>query len=130
MTETSQFLINHGLPLVFGAVLLEQMGLPLPAIPWLLAAGALSATGKFSLFLGIGVTVIACLLADGFWFYLGRHRGNQVLGLLCRISLEPDSCVRRTQNVFTRYGLKGVVVAKFLPGLSTVVPPLSGVSGM
>jgi len=130
MTQTSQFLINHGLPLVFGAVFVEQIGLPLPALPWLLAAGALSATGQFSLPLGIAVTVLACLVADTIWFYLGRHRGNQVLGLLCRISLEPDSCVRRTQNVFTRYGLRGLLVAKFLPGLNTVAPPLAGMSGM
>ena len=63
-------------------------------------------------------------------FYLGRFRGNQVLNLLCRISLEPDSCVRRTQNVFTRYGLRGVLVAKFVPGMSTVAPPLAGMSGI
>ena len=130
MTETSRFLINHGLPLVFAAVFVEQLGLPLPALPWLLAAGALSAAGKFNLLLGLCLTVIACLVADAIWFYLGRYRGNQVLGLLCRISLEPDSCVRRTQNVFTKYGLKGVVVAKFLPGLGTVVPPLAGMSGI
>jgi membrane protein DedA with SNARE-associated domain/rhodanese-related sulfurtransferase len=130
MTQTSQFLINHGLPLVFAAVLVEQMGLPLPALPWLLAAGALSAGGKFNLLAGLGVTVLACLVADAFWFYLGRYRGNQVLSLLCRISLEPDSCVRRTQNVFTRYGLRGVLVAKFLPGMSTVAPPLAGMSGI
>src|ERR1039457_2657782 len=111
MTETSQFLVNHGPPIVFAAVFLEQMGLPLPAVPLLLAAGALSATGKFSPLLGLGVAVLACLIADTFWFYLGRYRGHRVLGLLCRISLEPDSCVRRTQNVYTRYGLRGVVVA-------------------
>jgi membrane protein DedA with SNARE-associated domain/rhodanese-related sulfurtransferase len=130
MSETSQFLINHGLPLVFAAVFVEQMGLPLPALPWLLAAGALSATGKFSLPLGLGVTVLACLIADAVWFYLGRYRGNQVLALLCRISLEPDSCVRRTQNVFTKYGLRGVLIAKFVPGMSTVAPPLAGMSGI
>src|SRR5215472_7515434 len=130
MTETTQFLIAHGLPLVFGAVFVEQMGLPLPALPWLLAAGALAATGKFNLLLGLVVTVLACLIADAVWFYLGRFRGNQVLALLCRISLEPDSCVRRTQNVFTRYGLRGVLVAKFLPGMSTVAPPLAGMSGI
>jgi len=130
MTQTTQFFINHGLPLVFGAVFVEQIGLPLPALPWLLAAGALSATGQFSFPLGVAVTILACLVADTFWFYLGRHRGNQVLGPLCRISLEPDSCVRRTQNVFTRYGLRGLLVAKFLPGLSTVAPPLAGMSGM
>jgi membrane protein DedA with SNARE-associated domain/rhodanese-related sulfurtransferase len=130
MTQTTQFLIKHGLPLVFVAVFLEQMGLPLPALPWLMAAGALAAIGQFNLLLGLAVTVIACLVADGIWFYLGRYRGNQVLGLLCRISLEPDSCVRRTQNVFTRYGLRGVLVAKFVPGLSTVAPPLAGMAGV
>ena len=128
--STSQFLISHGLPIVFAAVLVEQMGLPLPAIPWLLAAGALSATNQFNMPLGIGVAVVSCLMADAFWFYLGRHRGNQVLGFLCRISLEPDSCVRRTLNVFTRYGMPGVVVAKFVPGMSTITPPLAGMSGI
>jgi membrane protein DedA with SNARE-associated domain/rhodanese-related sulfurtransferase len=128
MSETSQFLMRHGLPLVFGAVFVEQMGLPIPALPLLLTVGALSASGKFSLLQGIFVTVIACLIADGFWFYLGRYRGNKVLGFLCRISLEPDSCVRRTQNVFTRYGLRGLVVAKFVPAMSTVAPPLAGMS--
>src|SRR6266581_2035731 len=128
MTETSQFLIRHGLPLVFAAVLVEQFGVPIPAIPLLLAAGALSAVGKFNLFTGILATAIACLIADVSWFYLGRYRGNRVLGFLCRISLEPDSCVRRTQNVFTRYGLRGIAIAKFLPGMSTVAPPLAGMS--
>jgi membrane protein DedA with SNARE-associated domain/rhodanese-related sulfurtransferase len=130
LNETSQFLIRHGLPLVFAVVFVEQMGLPIPALPLLLAAGALSGTGKFSLLLGIVVTVIACLIADAFWFYLGRYRGNQVLGFLCRISLEPDSCVRRTQNVFTQYGLRGVAVAKFVPGMNTVAPPLAGMAGI
>src|SRR5215475_11470794 len=117
MADVSQTLSNYGLPIVFTAVFLEQLGLPLPAVPWLLAVGALSATGKSNAFLAIGLIVLACLTADAFWFYLGRYRGNRVLGFLCRISLEPDSCVRRTQNVFTRYGGRGLVVAKFLPGL-------------
>ena len=130
MNETNQFLMRHGLPLVFAAVFVEQMGLPIPALPLLLTVGALSASGKFSLLLGIVVTVIACLIADAFWFYLGRYRGNKVLGFLCRIALEPDSCVRRTQNVFTRYGLRGVIVAKFVPAMSTVAPPLAGMSGI
>lgn len=128
MNGTSQFLISHGIPLVFLAVFVEQMGLPLPALPWLLAAGALSAVGKFNLPFGLAVTVVACLVADAIWFYLGRYRGHQVLGLLCRISLEPDSCVRRTQNVFTKYGLRGVLVAKFVPGMNTIAPPLAGMS--
>ena len=128
MHGTTDFLIHHGLPLIFAVVFVEQMGLPLPALPWLLAAGALSAVGKFNFASGFLVTVIACLIADAIWFYLGRYRGNQVLGLLCRISLEPDSCVRRTQNVFSKYGLPGVLVAKFIPGMSTVAPPVAGMS--
>jgi membrane protein DedA with SNARE-associated domain/rhodanese-related sulfurtransferase len=130
MTETRHFLISHGAPILFGAVLMEQIGLPLPALPWLLAAGALAATGGFNLAAGIGLTILACLLADGLWFYLGWSRGHQVLSLLCRISLEPDSCVRRTENLFTKYGWRGIVIAKFVPGLSTVVPPLAGMSEM
>src|SRR3954469_6975389 len=130
MTETTQFLMRHGLPLVFGAVLIEQLGVPIPAVPLLLAVGALSATGNFSLATGIFVTVVACLIADASWFYLGRYRGNKVLGFLCRLALEPDSCVRRTQNVFTRYGLRGIIVAKFIPGMSTVAPPLAGMAGI
>src|SRR5262245_14563948 len=129
--DINQILANYGLPLVFGAVFVEQMGIPLPAIPWLLAVGALSATGKFSPLLAIGLVVLACLIADTIWFYLGRYRGNRVLGFLCRISLEPDSCVRRTENLFTRYGFRSLVVAKFLPGfVSTVAPPLAGMSKM
>ena len=130
MSETTLFLVKHGPPLVFAAVFLDQIGLPLPAIPWLLAAGALSAAGRHGPLLWIGITVLACLLADLLWFYLGRYRGHRVLGLLCRMSLEPDSCVRRTQNIYTRYGLAGVVVAKFVPGVSTLAPPLAGMSGV
>ena len=130
MTEARQFLISHGAPILFGAVLVEQMGVPLPALPWMLAAGALCATGNFNVATGVGVTVVACLIADAFWFYLGRFKGSKVLGMLCRISLEPDSCVKRTQNVFTKYGWRGIVVAKFVPGLNTIAPPLAGMSKM
>lgn len=130
MNETTQFLVQHGLPLVFVAVFVEQIGLPVPAVPWLLAAGALAAGGKLNLTLGIAAPAAACLVADAVWFYLGRRRGIQVLGFLCRISLEPDSCVRRTGNIFTRYGWRGVVVSKFVPGMNTVTPPLAGMIGV
>src|SRR5262252_7149406 len=126
MQNINQFLANYGLTLVFGAVLVEQIGIPLPAIPWLLAVGALSATGDFSPLAAIGLTVLACIMADTIWFYLGRFRGNRVLGFLCRISLEPDSCVRRTENMFTRYGLRSLLVAKFLPGFISTVAPTTG----
>ncbi len=128
MSGLIEFLIAYGLPLLFAAILLEQLGLPLPAVPWLLAVGSLSANAKFSAPAGIGVAVIACLVADSTWFYLGRNQGNRLLALLCRISLEPDSCVRRTENAFTRYGLRTLLVSKFIPGLNTVAAPLAGAS--
>src|SRR6266481_1864285 len=128
MSGLIEFLIAYGLPLLFMAILLEQLGLPLPAAPWLLAVGALSVDAKFSAPAGIAVAVIACLLSDSTWFYLGRHQGNRLLGLLCRISLEPDSCVRRTENAFSRYGLRTLLVSKFVPGLNTVAAPLAGAS--
>ena len=130
MTQADQLLVNYGLWIVFGAVFLEQVGIPFPAPLLMLAAGALAAAGKFNLLGGMMMTLVACLLADGIWFFLGRYRGNHVLGFLCRMSLEPDSCIRRTQNVFSKYGAKGIVVAKFVPGFSTVAPPLAGMSGM
>jgi membrane protein DedA with SNARE-associated domain/rhodanese-related sulfurtransferase len=124
--DTTRFLVDHGLPLVFAAVFLEQMGLPLPAFPWLLAAGALAADGTMPPAATLALVLAACLLADGFWFYWGRRRGPRVLQLLCWLSLEPDSCVRRTQDVFGKYGVRSIAVNKFLPGIGTVVPPLAG----
>src|SRR6266404_308790 len=130
MNETIEFLVRHGTTVLFAAVFIEQLGLPLPAAPWLLAAGALAGAGKMNWVGALGAAAVGSLLADLIWFYLGRHYGNRVLNLLCRISLEPDSCVRRTQDVFTKYGMKGVVAAKFIPGLSTLAPPLAGSSGV
>lgn len=130
MSQTNQFLISHGLPIIFVAVFLDQMGVPIPALPWLLAAGALAAAGKFHWLLALELSILACLVADFFWFYLGRYRGTQVLRLLCRMSMEPDSCVRKTVNVFTRYGWRGIIIAKFVPGMSTITPPLAGISGV
>ena len=122
--------MRHGLPLVFVAVFVEQMGVPIPALPLLMTVGALAASGKCSLLLGILVTVIACLMADGFWFYLGRYRGNKVVAFLCRVSLEPDSCVRRTENLFVRHGALSLLIAKFVPGLNTAAPSLAGIFRM
>jgi membrane protein DedA with SNARE-associated domain/rhodanese-related sulfurtransferase len=130
MNETLEFLVHHGAAVLFAAVFIEQMGVPLPAMPWLLAAGALAGTGKMSGVVALSAATFGSVVADLIWFYLGRRYGNRVLKLLCRISIEPDSCVRRTQNVFTRYGMKGLVVAKFFPGLSTLAPPLAASAGV
>jgi membrane protein DedA with SNARE-associated domain/rhodanese-related sulfurtransferase len=130
MNEILELLIRHGIVILFAAVFIEQIGIPIPAAPWLLAAGALAGAGKMNCFLALGAAASSSLLADLIWFYLGRSYGNRVLGFLCRISLEPDSCARRTQDLFTRQGMRGLVVAKFIPGLSTLAPPLAGSSGV
>jgi len=130
MHETLEFLGRHGAAVLFAAVFVEQIGIPLPAAPWLLAAGALAGPGRINWVSALGAAAFGSVLADMIWFYLGRHRGLRVLNLLCRISLEPDSCVRRTQNLFTRFGMRGIVAAKFVPGLSTLAPPLAGSSGV
>src|SRR6266576_2276413 len=114
------FLIRHGYLVLFVWVFLEQLGLPVPALPILLAAGALAGSGRMSLGTSLFVAVLAALLSDGFWFTFGRRRGTTVLRWICKISLEPDSCVRRTQDVYSRNGAKSLLVAKFIPGLGAV----------
>ncbi|HWP57655.1 MAG TPA: VTT domain-containing protein [Candidatus Acidoferrales bacterium] len=128
--RAAEFLLGHGYALLFGWVLLEQMGLPIPAVPLLVAAGALAGAGKMNLTVAAALSLIAVIVADLFWYSLGRYRGGRILKLLCRISLEPDSCVRRTENLFVRHGARSLLVAKFIPGLNTAAPSLAGVFRM
>ena len=111
---------------IFFIVLAEQLGLPIPTVPILVGAGALAGSGRLSLLQVIAFVFPAALAADLVWYEIGRRRGVRVLKFLCRISLEPDSCVRRTQDAFVRGGAWSLVLAKFVPGLSTLVPPLAG----
>jgi membrane protein DedA with SNARE-associated domain len=124
-----QFLIQHGYLLLFFWLLGEQAALPLPSIPLLLACGALARDSKMSLHLVLLYGAAACLIADNIWFQLGKRRGARILRFICRISLEPDSCVRQTENAFLKYGMRSLLVAKFVPGLNTVAAPLAGRSG-
>lgn len=126
MQEALEFLLRHIELVVFLTVLAEQAGLPIPAIPLLLAAGALAGDGQANLTILTALAVAACLLGDMLWFELGRHRGRQTLTLLCRIALEPDACVRRTENFFLIHGIRALILAKFIPGLSTLAPALAG----
>jgi membrane protein DedA with SNARE-associated domain len=125
-----EFLLRHGYPLLFAAVLAEQLGAPIPSGPVLLAMGALIGTGKYYWSEALLLSLIACVLADGVWYGIGRRKGSSVLKLLCRISLEPDSCVSSTRYWFKKLGGWALVVAKFVPGLSTVAPPMAGLSRM
>jgi membrane protein DedA with SNARE-associated domain len=130
LEQAADFLIRHGYAVLFGWVLIEQMGLPIPAAPLLIAAGALARAGKINLMFAVALAFVAVILADLFWYGLGRYRGARILKLLCRISLEPDSCVRRTENLFVRHGALSLLIAKFVPGLNTVAPSLAGIFRM
>jgi membrane protein DedA with SNARE-associated domain len=130
MSDSLQFLVEHGYLVLFLWVLAEQIGLPIPAVPVLLGAGALAGMGTLDLAVVIGVATAASLLSDGLWFEIGRRRGTKVLQLLCRIALEPDSCVRTTEDAFGRWGGRSLLVAKFVPGLNTMAPPMAGITGM
>jgi membrane protein DedA with SNARE-associated domain len=130
LERAADFLIGHGYALLFGWVLLEQLGLPIPAVPLLIAAGALARAGKMNLTFAVALAFMAVILADLFWYSLGRYRGGRILKLLCRVSLEPDSCVRRTENLFVRHGVHSLLIAKFVPGLNTAAPALAGIFRM
>src|ERR1700738_1663616 len=130
MNNILEFLVHHGYVVLLGWVFVEQLGLPIPSIPLLLAAGALAGAGRMNIFVALFVTMFAALCADSLWYELGRIRGIAILHLLCKISLEPDSCVRRTEGVFSKQGARSLLVAKFLPGLGTVAPPLAGIFHM
>jgi membrane protein DedA with SNARE-associated domain len=130
MHKSLEFVLHHGYVLLLGWVFAEQIGLPLPSIPLLLAAGALAGAERMNFFGALAVVLIGSLAADSLWFYLGRFRGIRILQLICKISLEPDSCVRRTEGVFSKQGARSLLIAKFVPGLNTVAPPMAGVFHM
>ena len=126
MNRLIALVLRHGVPLVAANVFLEQIGAPIPAVPTLMIAGALARNGRMSSTHVMIWAVIASLVADTIWFALGRRYGYRILRLLCRISLSPDSCVRDTEANFERWGMKSLLIAKFIPGFSTIAPPLAG----
>jgi membrane protein DedA with SNARE-associated domain len=128
MNETAEFVIRHGYAVLFFWILAEQSALPIPSVPLLLVCGALVRSGHLGTAPIVFFGVLACLIADGAWFQIGRSRGAKVLGFLCRMALEPDSCVRQTENGFVRYGLRFLLVAKFIPGMNALAAPLAGSS--
>jgi membrane protein DedA with SNARE-associated domain/rhodanese-related sulfurtransferase len=125
LLNLGQTLQRDAVAIVFVNVTLQQLGLPVPAVPTLLLAGSLAATpghlGKI-----LAAAVAASVLADWIWYHAGRLFGYRVLTGLCRLSINPASCVNRTETRFLRWGLSSLVVAKFIPGFSTVAPPIAG----
>ena len=130
MELPTHILQMYGYLLLFAWVLIEQFGIPLPATPVLLAAGALSAEGQLSFPMALVLGIAAALLADSTWFIVGRKYGHHVLRILCKLSLEPTTCVRRTQDSFGRRRAATLMIAKFVPGLATLAPPVAGENGM
>src|ERR1700679_28381 len=126
MNATVEFLLQHGYLLLFVFVLAEQSGLPIPSTPMLLAAGALAGLGRMNLAFAWSLAIFASLIGDSLWFLLGRWRGASILNVFCRISLEPDTCVQKTRTTYGKHGVNWLLFAKFVPGLSTIAPPIVG----
>lgn len=124
------FIRAYGYPALFGAMIVEQFVPPLAGEPILLGAGALAGAGYFRLWLATALALAGTVLGDLVWYEVGRLGGNRVLKWLCRISIEPDTCVRRGTDTFARWGARALLIAKFLPGLNSIGQPLAGALGM
>ncbi len=130
MGEVIAFVIQHGYYVLFVWVLAEQLGLPIPSMPILLAAGAVSGMHRMYFSIALAISVVAGIASDVLWYAIGKRKGSDVLDFLCRVSLEPDSCVRRTEMLYEKYGERSLLWAKFVPGLNTAAPPVAGMFGM
>ena len=138
MHDLIALVVSHGAWLVFGVTFAARLGVPVPAAPLLVIAGALAMRGQGSgqgsahsaALTTFGLAIVANILGDGAWFWAGRRHGYKVLRLLCRISISPDSCVRQSESFITRWGGASLVAAKFVPGVSVVAPPMAGALGM
>lgn len=121
---------RYGLAAVFLFTFLENVGLPIPAFPVLMLAGAYASARHTAVLLVVGVAVAGALLADGIWYFVGRWRGKRVLDHLCRVSFNPDACLERAVDGFHRRKSATILFAKFLPGVNTIMPPLAGIAAM
>lgn len=117
---------QHGYSILFAVVFLEAVGVPVPAALGLIVAGGAAARGTLSPFLCVSIGLSAMLLGDCLMYFLGKLTGWWLLGVLCRISLNPEACILRSADSFYKRGRALLVVAKFIPGINTMAPPLSG----
>lgn len=130
MELPTHILLAYGYFLLFAWILVEQMGVPLPATPVLLAAGALTAEHELSFPFALLVSVYACMIADSSWYFIGKYYGHHVLRVLCRMTLEPTSCVSKTQTSVGHRRQVTLLLAKFVPGLAALASPVAGQRGM
>jgi membrane protein DedA with SNARE-associated domain/rhodanese-related sulfurtransferase len=120
-------LAHYGTAVVFAWAFAVQAGVPAPAVPMLLGAGALSGSGHMDLALSILAAMTATVGADVLWYSLGRSHGVRVFETLCRFSLDPDSLIRHAKEQFTAHRARYLIVAKFLPGVNPLAAGLAGV---
>jgi membrane protein DedA with SNARE-associated domain/rhodanese-related sulfurtransferase len=130
MSSSTEFLLHHGYTILFLTVLAEQIGLPFPSGTLLLAAGALAGLHFLNPILVLTMALAASLLSDSAWYVLGRRRGNSILGRVCQVSIEPETCVSRMHTVYFRYGANSLLFCKFIPELGTLGPPMAGMMGL
>jgi len=130
MNTILNFSLSHGGSVLFLIAFLEQVGVPIPAAPCLLAAGALCVTGEVHVGTALGATILGCLSADLLWFFIGRRGGKRVLHFLARLGLSGGSDIEHTEKKFARQGIVLVIISKFVPGLSLIVPPVAGAFGV
>lgn len=128
--ELTLLIGQYGLLVVFAAALVEQVGVPIPAIPLLVIAGAAAANGQLPLTGVVLAALAGCLLPDLLWYWTGRRFGTRMMHGLCKLSLSPDSCIHQSELHFERWRGRSLLFAKFVPGLSTVAPPLVGALGL
>jgi membrane protein DedA with SNARE-associated domain/rhodanese-related sulfurtransferase len=127
MQELTHLIEVYGLLLIFAVVLLDEIGLPVPSLPALVVAGAVARNGHFSVSAVIGAALAGTLLADLAWYWAGRRYGRRILSLLCRISLAPDSCVRQTENLFSRVGSWSLVFARYVPAFNNLAVAMAAI---
>src|SRR5215469_6411377 len=124
---------QYGPALVFINVLAGSLGLPVPAMPALVLFGAMAAMHPGSIGQQVapvlGLAIFAMLIGDSVWFMAGRLYGGNTLKTLCKLSLSRDTCVKKTERFFGRWGVRVLAVAKFVPGLSIVSIPMAGAMG-
>jgi membrane protein DedA with SNARE-associated domain/rhodanese-related sulfurtransferase len=130
MPVALDFFVHHAYLILFGWIAAEQIGLPIPSVPVLLTAGTLTATHQLSLPLILLSAVLACLLSDSIWYFMGARYGGTIVRTVCKLSFESAVCVRRTGDFFQRYGERALLLAKFIPGLGAVAAPIAGQSKM
>lgn len=126
MQELLSLATERGVAVVFLATLAARLGAPIPASAVLVVAGGLAAMGQIPLWSTVLGALLGNLLGDAAWFYAGRRFGHRIMRLLCKVSLSPDTCVRQSESLITRWGGMSLIAAKFVPGVSVVAPPMAG----